>query len=131
MKKSYLGLIIWLVVYTGLMTAGGFLPFGADLLIRVFMVFTAVSLVVLMAMMYLLDAVYWMNGVSFEQAVEAGVERRKRYAFLHLRLFGIFAIAYTLYSIVAYVLHFPWVVDIVVFTLATIVVAVYSNKYKL
>lgn len=131
MKKSYLGLIVWLVVYMGLMSVCGFLPLGADLLIRVFMVFTAVALVALMAMMYFMDRVYWMNGVSFEQAVEAGIQRRKRYAFLHLRLFGIFAIAYTLYSVVAYVLHFPWVVDIVVFTLATIVVALYSNKYKL
>ncbi len=131
MKKSYLGLIIWLIVYTGLMSVCGFIPLGADLLIRVFMVFTAVALVVLMAMMYFMDRVYWMNGVSFEQAVEAGVVRRKRFALLHLRLFGIFAIAYTLYSIVAYALHFPWVIDIVVFTLATIVVAIYSNKYKL
>ena len=131
MKKSYLGLVIWLIAYTALMTAGGFLPLGADLLIRVFMVFSAVSLVILMAMMYFMDTVYWMNGVSFEQALEAGIERRKRYAFLNLRLFGIFAIAYTLYSIVAYVLHFPWVVDIVVFTVATIVVAIYSNRYKL
>lgn len=131
MKKSYFGLVIWLIAYTALMIAGGFLPLGADLLIRVFMVFTAVSLVILMAMMYFMDTVYWMNGVSYEQALEAGGERRKRYAFLHLRLFGIFAIAYTLYSIVAYVLHFPWVVDIVVFTVATIVVAIYSNRYKL
>ena len=131
MKKSYLGLVIWLITYTALMTAGGFLPLGADLLIRVFMVFTTVSLVILMAMMYFMDTVYWLNGVSFEQALEAGVERRKRYAFLHIRLFGIFAIAYTLYSIVAYVLHFTWVIDIIVFTAATIVVSIYSNKYKL
>ena len=93
MKKSYLGLIVWLVVYTGLMSVAGFLPLGADLLIRVFMIFTAVALVVLMAMMYFMDSVYWMNGVTFEQAATAGPERRKRFAFLHLRLFGIFAIA--------------------------------------
>ena len=131
MRKTYTGLVIWLIAYTALMTGGGFLPLGADLLIRVFMVFTAIALVILMAMMYFMDTVYWLNGVSFEQALEAGLERRKRYTFLQLRLFGIFAIAYTLYSIVAYVLHFTWVIDIIVFTVATIVVSIYSNRYKL
>jgi hypothetical protein len=104
MRKSYIGLIVWIIVYTGLISLCGFLPFGEDLLIRIFMVFTAFALVILMAMMYFMDTVYWMNGISFEQALEAGIVRRKRYAFLNLRLFGIFAIAYTLYSLVAYVL---------------------------
>lgn len=131
MRKSYIGLIVWIIVYTGLISLCGFLPFGEDLLIRIFMVFTAFALVILMAMMYFMDTVYWMNGISFEQAIEAGIVRRKRYAFLNLRLFGIFAIAYTLYSLVAYVLHFPWVIDIIVFTVGTIVTAIFSNRYKL
>ncbi len=132
MKKSYLGFIIWLIAYSALVTTPVFLPIkDAAVLTRILLVFTAVAMVILMAMMYVWETVYWMSGVSYEQAVAAGSERRKRFAFLHLRMFGIYAVAYILFSVIAQFLHFDWWVDTVVFTVSLIVLAIFSPKYKL
>ncbi|MBQ9607888.1 MAG: hypothetical protein IJV15_00415 [Lachnospiraceae bacterium] len=132
MKKTYMGLIIWIIIYSVLMSAVAFLPIRDWMLLsRILMVFTAAAVVCLMAIIYVQETVYWMSGISFEQAVSVGSEHRKRFAFLHMRLFGIFAVFYALYSIVAHVLHIEWWVDIIVFTVALIAVCIYSNKYKL
>lgn len=132
MKKSYLGFIIWIIAYSTLVTTPVFLPIkDAAVLTRIVLVFTVVAIAILMAMMYVWETVYWMSGISFEQAVAAGSERRKRFAFLHLRLFGIYAVAYILFSVIAQFLHFDWWVDSVVFTVSLIVLAIFSPKYKL
>ena len=75
--------------------------------------------------------VYWYNGVTYEDAVAAGAERCKVYAFRHFIRFGIFAVAYVAFSAIMQVLKVGMWVDIVIFSIGLIAVAISTVKIKL
>ena len=77
LKKSYTGLILWLIVYTVTIFLPAFLPTDdGGLLTRIIMGWTAIAILLLMLMIYISEKVYWINGVTYEEAVEAGSARR-------------------------------------------------------
>lgn len=132
LKKSYKGLILWMIGYTAVLIGAAFLPIrDVGLLVRVIDSLTMVSVVVLMLIIWRTEKVFWFTGMSFEQAVEAGPARRKAYAWKHVKLFGIFAAAYLLFSVVAQMLHFPIAVDLAVLMAGMFAVCVFSMKFKL
>lgn len=132
LKKSYTGFILWLIVYTASVFMPAFLPIeGESLPVRIIMGWTAIAILLLMLMIYISEKVYWINGVTYEQAVEAGSARRKAFAMRHLVYFGVFSAPYLVFTIVAQILGWPFWIDIVVFTVGIIAAAVSTVRIRL
>ena len=91
----------------------------------------AVLLALLMLMIYVSEKVYWINGVTFEKAVEAGSERRKAFAKKHLTVFACAAAFFVVISAFLNAFHMHVMIDTAVFTVIEIIAAVRTIKYKL
>lgn len=131
-KKSYQGIIWWIVLFFLLLAALVFLPFeDGDLLLRITLNVSGFLIVLLFLMIYLTEAVYWINGVEYEQAKEAGKERRKRFAVRHLKRVGYFALLYLLYSVAAQLAGFGIGLDVALWTVGMIIAAVSTIPIKL
>lgn len=133
-KKTYKGFIIWLILYCGGISLVGFLPFkgmSADLMSRLIYCLTLIGIVILMYIIYKTEAVYWFTGITYEQAVSAGSQRRKIYALKHLKLFGIFTLVYLIFSFIMQLTGAPSLVDLIFFTVSLIAVCIRTMFYKL
>ena len=132
-KKSDRGFVLWLLGYTAVMFSPLLLPKGADggLVLRLIQNLTAVGIVVLMWIIWRTESVYWINGTSFEQARDAGSLRRRAFAAAHLKAFGRFALGYATFSAFMQLRGYSFVIDIVVFTVGLIAVAVSTVNIKL
>ena len=132
-RKSYKGLVLWLVGYTALSLAPTLLPEGTDpgIEIRLVLALTAAAVAGLMAIIWKTESVYWINGTSFEQARDAGSDRRREFAAAHLRVFGRFALGYVVFSAIMQWRGVTWGVDLAVFCVGLIAAAVGTLKVKL
>lgn len=133
LKKSYRELILWMLGFTAVMTGAAFLPTGEDvgLLVRVLDNLTMVGLVVLILVIWKTEKVFYFSGITFEEASEAGSDRRRAYAWKHVMLFGAAAAVYLLYSVIAQLLHLSWWIDIILILAGGLATGIYSSKYKL
>ena len=132
LKKSYTGFILWIVLYLGILFSMAFLPIENDgVMIRLILSFTALAVTGMMLIIYISEQVYWINGVTYEQAVDAGSERRKLFARRHLVRFGIFTAIYVLFAVVGQIIGIPFWIDIVVFTLGMIAAAISTINIRL
>ena len=133
-KKSYKGFVYWLLGYL-LLCFGPilFLGEGMDggLYTRYLMIVTALDMAVLAWIILKKEAVYWYNGVEFEEAAKAGSERRKAFAQKHFLLFSRFAAAYLVFSMLMMVLHVSFWVDFAVATVGLIAAAISTVRFKL
>ena len=132
-RKSYKGLVLWLVGYMALSLAPALLPEGTDpgIEIRLVLALTAAAVAGLMAIIWKTESVYWINGTSFEQARDAGSDRRREFAAAHLRVFGRFALGYVVFSAIMQWRGVTWGVDLAVFCVGLIAAAVGTLKVKL
>ena len=71
------------------------------------------------------------DGISYEEAKEAGSERRKKFALVHMKRFGYFALAFFLYNVVSVLVGVPYGVDITIACVGLIIVAFSTMKIKL
>ena len=132
LKKSYKGFLLWMLVFVVTMFVCAFLPIESGaILTRIVMNVCVLNLVLLAFIIYKTEYVYWYNGTEYKQAVEAGSERRKEFAKKHLKRFGMFALLYLVYSVVAQLVQIPYGVDIAVATIGMVVVAISTIKFKL
>ncbi len=131
MKKSYTLFIVWTVLFCAVETGICFLPVSNDLMLRLVMNTTSISIALLTLLIYLTGNVYWYNGVSFQDAVAAGAARRRNYALKHLIRFGAFALIYLLFSVVAQILHVNFWVDFAVFMVGIMAVAFSTIRIRL
>ena len=107
-KKSYGGLVLWLMGYLALTLACCFLPEKA--MLRGVMQVMSLGVAVLIYMIYVNEKVYWINGVTFEEALKATSAQRKAFALRHLKIFLWFAVPYFLFSCASYALEWsPWI----------------------
>ena len=130
-KKSYAGLVLWLVLFLGFCFGVLLLPVEGMTMMRITIQLCTLGMTGLALIVYLNGYVYWYNGVSYEEARDAGEERRKQYAFKHLRVFGIYAVCGLLFSAVLQLLHISEWVDFVVLTIGLIAVAISTIRIKL
>ena len=132
-RKSYKGLVLWLVGYMVLSLAPTLLPEGTDpgIEIRLVLALTAAAVAGLMAIIWKTESVYWINGTSFEQARDAGSDRRREFAAAHLRVFGRFALGYVVFSAIMQWRGVTWGVDLAVFCVGLIGAAIGTLKVKL
>lgn len=132
LKKSYKGFLLWMLVFVVTMLGCAFLPIeNGAVLTRIVMNVCVLNIALLAFIIYKTEHVYWYNGTEYKQAVEAGSERRKKFAKKHLKRFGIFALLYLVYSVVAQLIQVPYGVDIAVATAGMVVVAISTIKFKL
>lgn len=133
-KKTYLGFVVWLVVYIGGITLIGFTHFaGLDeqLMTRIIICLTNIACTILMYMVYKNEAVYWFTGISYDQAVNAGSARRRLYALKHFRLFGLYTIIYSLITVILQITGVTILVDTIVYTASLLLVCIRTMFYKL
>ena len=132
MKKSYKGFLLWMLVFFVTMFGCAFLPIeNSAILTRIVMNVCVLNIVLLSFIIYKTESVYWYNGTEYEQAVEAGSECRKAFAWKHLKRFGTFALLYLTYSVLAQFFHIPYGVDFAVATIGMVAVAISTIKFKL
>ena len=131
-KKSYRGFILWLLGYLLAAFAPILFPrMDADLTMRLIFNLTSIGLVLLIFIILRTESVYWINGVTFEQARDAGSARRRDFARAHLTRFGYFALGYALFSIFTQLRGLNVTIDIVVFCVGLVAVALSTLKIKL
>ena len=130
MKKSYKGLVLWMIVYLL-----GFVPmFGIDdgaVVTRLTLWYTSVMITVLMLIIRNTDSVYWINGVDFKTAEKAGYEKRMEFAQAHLDKFSKHTVFFTIYAVTGYLLGFGALLDTVVFTVSLVAVAFSTINIRL
>ena len=64
------------------------------------------------------------------EAKEAGSERRKKFALVHMKRFGYFALAFFLYNVVSVLVGVPYGVDITIACVGIVIVAFSTMKIK-
>lgn len=122
LKKSYRGFVILMLIFVAVLMGVALLPIrDGGLLTRLIMVWTAAFLALLSWQIWRTEQVYWYNGTEYEDAVAAGSERRKRFAWRHFRVFGIFALGMLAFCGLMQLLSAPFWVDIVVGSVGLIV----------
>lgn len=131
-KKSYLGFWLWLLAMCALSFMCAFLPeMDEQIMIAIIDNIMTSSCFVLTVIVYLTENIYWYNGTSYEDALNAGKERRKKFALAHMKRFGIFAGVFLLYSVISILLGIPYGVDIVVVVAGLVITAISTVKIKL
>lgn len=131
-RKNYLGFILWLLLFFGLMIGGSLLPIEDEVLLtRLSLLMCSVLITALTFMIFRSEYVYWYNGVSYEEAKQAGSERRRQYARRHFVRFGCFTLFFALYALLAQLtgLAFGW--DIAVFSVGLLLCALSTLKIRL
>ena len=131
MKKSYTLFIVWIVLFCVVETGICFLPVSVNLMLRLVMNTTSISVALLTLLIYLTGNVHWYTGISFQDAVAAGPVRRKNYALKHLIRFGAFALIYLLFSVVMQILHVSFWVDFAVFMVGIMAAAFSTIRVRL
>ena len=128
-KKTYKPFIAWLIgfpIFLILITKVlGDLSIKISVLVT--LILTVFSLYLLMLMIYRGEYVYWINGgPTFEEAKEAGSEKRKEYAKAHLDIFAKISLISLVYGGISLPLKFNMWLDIVVIIMM-VVIATFST----
>lgn len=131
-RKRYKGFVIWLVVFLVLIFAICFVPVeDAAITTRLITNLCTLGIAHLTWLIWRTEQIYWYNGISFEEAEQAGSERRKAYALRHFRLFGLYALAALVVTVAAHLVHLPWWMDFTIVCGGLIAAALRTLTYKL
>ena len=132
LKKSYTGLIVWMIVFIGALTAFSFLPFdNPEVLMRVILLLMGWGIAVLAFIIWRTEQVYWYNGTSYKEAAAADSERRKAFAWKHLRVFGGYALGVSVFVWLMQLLGAPAWIDFTVGTVGLVAAACFTIPIKL
>lgn len=97
-KKSYTGFILWLMIFVAATLGISLLPTEDwQLMMRLIILLMAWGIAALAFIIWRTEQVYWYNGITYEEAEAAGSERRKDYAWRHLKVFGIYALGISVF----------------------------------
>lgn len=132
LRKSYRGFVIWMLLFVAGLVGMMLLPVeNGGLLVRGIIVYTGVALALLAWIVWRTERVYWYNGTEYEEAVEAGSERRKRFAWRHFRIFGGFALGLLIFTAFMQLMGWPWWIDMTVGTVGLCAAAFCTVPIKL
>ena len=89
LKKSYTGFVLWLLGFLAAMFGICFLPMIEDWQapMRLLMLLMVWFMAGLAFHVWRTEQIYWYNGTTYEDAVAAGSERRKEFAWRHFVIF--------------------------------------------
>lgn len=131
-EKSYKGFVIWIILFCGTMIAPGFLPIGnGDIVVRLMSNVCTFGVAILTFIIYRNEKIYWYNGTTYEEALSAGSDRRKAFAWKHFLRFGMFALVFLIYSVIAQLAGIRSMIDFVVLTIGLVGVAFTTIGIKL
>lgn len=131
-KKSYTGFILWMVGFVAALLAICFLPVEDEqVLMRLILLLMAWSVTGMAFIIWKTESVYWYNGTTFEEAEAAGSERRKAFAWKHLKIFGVYALAASVLSALMQLLGWSAWIDFTLATLGLVVAACMTIPLKL
>ena len=130
-RKTYQGFLLWMVGVIIASVGAAFLPFEEDLLIRITLNICTIGVAILAYIIYKTEYIYWYNGTSYEEAENAGSERRKQFAWRHLKRFGLFAIAFFLFSVFAQVCRLSFWIDFWILCLGILATAISTIRFQL
>ena len=132
LKKSYTGFVLWMIGFVALMFAIVFVPSeDFQLPMRLIMLLMAWGVASLTFIVWRTEYVYWFNGTTYEDAVAAGHERRKAFAWRHVKVFGRFALLMTAVSCATSLLGWSAWIDFAFGTVGMIVAACRTIPFKL
>lgn len=132
LKKSYKGFVIWLILFCLASIGVSSLPIkDSDMMTRMVYSICSWGITLLALIIYKTEYIYWYNGMSYEKAAEAGSEKRKQYAWKHFKRFAVFSVIYTLFSVLAQILHLSYWIDTVIFLVGFVGVAISTIWIKL
>ena len=132
LKKSYKGFAAWLIAFIAALLALGLMPTpDTALLMRLILLLMAWGIAALAFIIWRTEQVYWCNGTSYEEAEAAGSERRKEFAWKHLRLFGGYALGLSVFIWVMHMLGVSAWVDFTVGTVGLIAASCCTMPIKL
>lgn len=100
---------------------------GARLTINLCTLFVAL----LMFVIWRTEKIYWINGVDFERAKEAGSERRKAFALRYLKRFAWFSLFGMLVSVSFALLGLHQMIDFSLISVGIVVIAFSTVSIKL
>ncbi len=88
-KKSYKLFVAWMAFFVVVLyvSAVNEISFGGLGAVRSNCIVIYVTMDLLMLLIYIRQSIYWINGVTYEEAAAASADERRRYAFRHLRIF--------------------------------------------
>ena len=131
-KKSYTGFILWMIAFVAALLAICFLPVEDEqVLMRLILLLMAWSMTGMAFIIWKTESVYWYNGTTFEEAEAAGSERRKAFAWKHLKIFGVYALAASVLSALMQLLGWSAWIDFTLATLGLVVAACMTIPLKL
>ncbi|MDO5548137.1 MAG: hypothetical protein Q4F79_06580 [Eubacteriales bacterium] len=124
LKKSYKGFVLWIFIFFIVLIGVSCLPIDdSRILVRIVDNACSLGITCLAFLIYKTEYVYWYSGTSYEDAQKAGSERRNCFAWEHFKKFGLFSLAFLLFSVLAQILQFPIWIDIVVLAVGLVAVA--------
>ncbi len=131
-KKSYKGFGIWL---TSLVIVTFGLPFTPWENVKDFLLLMNnvinIWVLLLVFIIYKTEQIYWYSGLTFEKAKRAGSDARRRYAWEHVKRFGIWTLGYIIFSLVSGMLYLPWGIDFTIEVIGIMAVAISTIWIKL
>lgn len=131
-KKSYTGFILWMVGFVAALLAICFIPVEDEqVLMRLILLLMAWSVTGMAFIIWKTESVYWYNGTTFEEAEAAGSERRRAFAWKHLKIFGVYALAASVLSALMQLLGWSAWIDFTLATLGLVVAACMTIPLKL
>lgn len=134
--KTYRPFVLWLLLFFSVSfglppLAQALLHLAGAALTRVSLLCTLLLLVLLFYIVRRGEYVYWINcGPSFEEAREAGSEKRRAYASALLRLFCRAAGVGALYLTLSAALGFPTWLDVAVFSALLVIAALRTLRIR-
>ena len=132
LKKSYKGFIIWMLGFCAVCFILPFYPVkDTGVLLRIIDNICTIGIALLAFIIYKTEYVYWYNGTTYEEAVKAGSERRKAFAWQHLKRFGLFALVFLVFSVMMQVMNMTYWIDIIVAVIGLVAVAISTINIKL
>ncbi len=130
-KKSYKGLIIWLICFIAAYVGVMLLAHDSRRATLATMDVLTISVAVLSGMIFLNEKIYWYTGVTFEAAEKLSSAERKAYAWKYFVRFLAVAVGYIIFSVPAFVFRLPEWLTITVGCAAVIIAALSTINIKI
>lgn len=132
-KESYKGLVIFFIGFILVLSGMAYLSalFFYQHIVRVSISVVSIAMTLLSMIVCKTQNIYWYNGIEYEDALEAGEKRRKRYAHAHHRMFGMFSVLQVAFSLVMGICAITQWVDFAVSAVGLCMVAIGTLKIKL
>ena len=133
LKKSYTGFVVLLIVFLAALFSICFLPLAdnEEMPMRLIMLIMVWFMAGLSFHVWRTEQIYWYNGTTYEDAVAAGQERRKEFAWRHFVIFLRLALLTTAVCIATFLLGWSAWIDFAFATVGLVVACCFTLPIKL